>query len=206
MELQSLERRDVLRSVGGLTLATLVAGCGGPDQDEETDPEADGDPGTGEHPGEADDDDAQDDTVYGDDEETDTNEADDADENGETDTDDDGAETDEDEPDWEAVDTIELDANENGWNGREPDGIEGETNPTLELIEGREYDFTWINNDGERHQLELVDDEGTVEGTDVIEEELESETLSFEATSDLTEYRCAHHLDSMSGTLEVLEE
>ncbi|MCU4752933.1 hypothetical protein OB919_13260 [Halobacteria archaeon AArc-curdl1] len=32
-----------------------------------------------------------------------------------------------------------------GWNGRTPGFIEGETNPTLELYAGREYELTWIN-------------------------------------------------------------
>ncbi|ODR79902.1 hypothetical protein BG842_12910 [Haladaptatus sp. W1] len=47
-----------------------------------------------------------------------------------------------------------------GWQGREPNAIEGETNPTLRLHTGEVYRVTWTNLDGQPHNFALRNSDG----------------------------------------------
>lgn len=96
---------------------------------------------------------------------------------------------------------------EDTWIGSEPAEIDGESNPTLVLEEGEEYTFTWEQGDGRAHNLEIRDDAGDpVDGlasevTDSPEDD-DDLPLEFEASDDMTTYRCQPH-PSMEGQIVV---
>lgn len=118
--------------------------------------------------------------------------------------------------DWESVDTIELEADADGWIGRAPDGIADETNPGLELHADREYEFVIENGDGEYHNFSLHDREGEVdeqlgdderlEATSLFESEGEAVELTVTATAEMAGYVCEMHPQSMSGEISVRED
>ncbi|MDJ1432644.1 plastocyanin/azurin family copper-binding protein [Halostagnicola sp. A-GB9-2] len=103
---------------------------------------------------------------------------------------------------------IELLGYTGGWEGVAPEEIEGEDNPTLNLEEGEEYDFTWENADGDEHNLEIWDDDGELVDdeyqTDFSSSEGETETLEgVEASDDMAEYVCEPHSSTMNGEINV---
>lgn len=198
-------RRDALRLIAGSGAAAL-AGCGapesgdgaddaGPEEEEESgdggEPEADEEPETP----------TEDEEGEGDNETERGNDSGEDDENGGGGGED-GAATDE----WAEVDEIVLDGITPGWEGVEPPAIEGETNPTLVLTEGAEYDLVWENADGQPHNIEIHDDSGEIVGeytTEIIEEEGETQTLTIEATVEMAEYVCIVHPTTMIGPIEI---
>jgi hypothetical protein len=101
---------------------------------------------------------------------------------------------------------IELGANSPAWRGRLPTDIEGNLNPTLELTVGQTYELTWENTDGHPHELEILDSEGErlVGSTEYVYEEGATETLDFEATEEMTEYRSSTgaHNFAMVGDIQ----
>ncbi|MDF9746976.1 PQQ-dependent sugar dehydrogenase [Natrinema salsiterrestre] len=102
------------------------------------------------------------------------------------------------------TETIELGGETSGWMGRSPSDIEGETNPTLELQEGTTYEITWENVDGAAHNIAILDSEGNeLESTEIITGEGETQTLEFEATSEMAEYYCVVHPNTMRGSIEL---
>ena len=118
------------------------------------------------------------------------------------DGDDNGEEVDESE--WEDVDTIELDGYTAGWEGVSPAPIEGETNPTIVLFEGEEYDFTWYNQDGAGHNIEIWDEDEEVVGdyaTDIVTDD-EQTLEGVVASSEMAYYRCDPHA-GMQGRIEI---
>lgn len=109
---------------------------------------------------------------------------------------------------WRDVATIRFDGYVGGWVGLEPAPIELVENPTLVLFEGREYELTWMNQDGIHHNLafwdadrEVVDGYSTP-GTDVVGEE---ETLTVEATPEMDTYRCEYQPEGQRGAVRVLD-
>ncbi|MHC3436618.1 twin-arginine translocation signal domain-containing protein [Natrialbaceae archaeon A-gly3] len=131
---------------------------------------------------------------------------------GDSDDDDNGDDNGDDAPDvdWSEVDEIYLEGHSTGWIGIEPEGIAGETNPTLELIEGETYDFRWVNEDGSGHNIEIWDADGDVVDDDYETEEMaeqgEEQTLEdVEITSDMEEYACAYHPTAQVGPIDVQE-
>ena len=110
-----------------------------------------------------------------------------------------------DEEAWEGVTEIYLEGYTPGWEGVEPAVIDGETNPTLVLTEGETYTITWENGDGDSHNIEIRDDTGgTIEETDLMGEEGETQTLEFEATADMADYVCTPHAGTMIGDIEIV--
>ena len=132
-----------------------------------------------------------------------------SDENGENG---DGNSVDDDDDDidpseWEDVDTIELDGVTAGWEGVAPDMIAGETNPTIVLFEGQEYDFTWYNEDSGTHNIVIWDeDEEVVEDYQTDEVNDDEQTLSgVVASEEMAYYRCAPH-SQMQAPIQVESE
>ena len=108
---------------------------------------------------------------------------------------------------WRDVETLRFDGYVGGWLGLEPSAIERIENPTLVLVEGREYEVTWENQDGIHHNFafwdenrEVVEDYST-DGTDVVGER---ETLAFEATPEMDTYRCEYQPVRQKGSVEIL--
>ncbi|MCU4743665.1 plastocyanin/azurin family copper-binding protein [Halobacteria archaeon AArc-m2/3/4] len=120
--------------------------------------------------------------------------------------DDDGGNTDPEA--WEDVDEIVLEGHtSDGWTGVEPDAIADVENPTLVLFAGREYEITWENADGATHNIALWDDGGDpLERTEGMDDEGETQTLTFEATAEMVEYVCEWHVGPMQGDLEIHDE
>lgn len=100
---------------------------------------------------------------------------------------------------------FELAGDREGWVGREPSEIQGETNPTLTLEAEQNYTLTWTNADGATHTFTIEDDEGNdvVGPTDQLTEEGDSQTVEFTATEEMTEYYCSVYPQSMRGSIEV---
>ncbi|WP_079977569.1 PQQ-dependent sugar dehydrogenase [Halococcus sediminicola] len=97
---------------------------------------------------------------------------------------------------------ISLGGETTGWVGREPSGIQGTINPTLELEIGTTYRLTWKNIDGAQHNVALLDGEDAVlQRTEYMSNEGETQTLEFTATEAMDEYVCQAHLNSMRGDI-----
>lgn len=117
-------------------------------------------------------------------------------------------ETDTDPDRWRDVSQIVLDGWVGGWVGREPDVIDRVENPTLVLVDGREYTLEWTNFDEVHHNFslwdadrEIVDDVSTP-GTD---EHGEGETVTFDATPEIATYRCEYQQAGQFGEVEVID-
>ncbi|RKD95069.1 PQQ-dependent sugar dehydrogenase [Halopiger aswanensis] len=100
--------------------------------------------------------------------------------------------------------TIELGGETSGWMGVAPDAIADETNPTLELQEGTTYELTWENIDGAPHNVVIESEDGEeLERTEIMSSQGETQTLEFEATSDMATYFCEPHRPTMNGDISV---
>ncbi|RQG94585.1 hypothetical protein [Natrarchaeobius chitinivorans] len=110
---------------------------------------------------------------------------------------------------WADVEKIRLDAHVGGWVGAEPDFVDRIENPTLVLLEGREYEIVWENRDGAKHNFALHDDDGEVVdeyATGVVEDVGATERLEFEARPEMTTYICEHQPVIQHGDVVVLED
>ncbi|WP_049923472.1 cupredoxin domain-containing protein [Halopiger djelfimassiliensis] len=91
-----------------------------------------------------------------------------------------------------------------GWQGAAPDAIADEENPTLELEADTEYTLFWENADGLQHNFAIADESGAdLQASDLVGEEGATQTVTFTATEEMTEYYCQVHPDSMRGSIEV---
>lgn len=91
-----------------------------------------------------------------------------------------------------------------GWQGRAPSSIEGQTNPTIELEAGTEYELWFENLDGAPHNIAVRDGDGnTVVESDTISEQGATTSVTFTATSAMAQYVCIIHPTTMVGDLEV---
>ncbi len=91
-----------------------------------------------------------------------------------------------------------------GWIGVEPEEIEDEENPTLELEAGQTYEVTWENPDGLPHNFAILSADGEqLVRSEIIEEAGEEQTVEFEATEEMAEYYCEMHPDTMRGDLVI---
>ncbi|WP_436343811.1 PQQ-dependent sugar dehydrogenase [Natronorubrum sp. FCH18a] len=100
--------------------------------------------------------------------------------------------------------TIELGGETSGWQGVSPDDIADEENPTLDLEEGTTYEVVWENLDGQPHNFVVESEDGEeLERTELMSEEGETQSLEFEATSEMAEYYCEPHAGTMRGEISV---
>lgn len=110
---------------------------------------------------------------------------------------------DEDDPAaWEDVREIRLMGYTRGWVGDEPELIDGITNPTIVLFEGEEYEITWENGDGGRHNIEIWDEEdAVVDGlaTDLVTQRGATQSIQFTASPEAHQYVCEPHFRTMVG-------
>lgn len=91
------------------------------------------------------------------------------------------------------------------WLGLAPSALQGRRNPTLRLREGTEYELVWINLDGVEHDFHVADSNGDdLEDTSSRDDTGETQSTSFEATTQMSEYYCAFHPQSMRGDVEVV--
>lgn len=99
---------------------------------------------------------------------------------------------------------IELIGRMSGWEGVSPSSIAGQTNPTLSLEAGTDYELTWTNGDGAPHNFNIEDAQGSVLlETEIMNEQGATQTVTFTARESMTEYFCAVHPTSMRGMVAV---
>lgn len=86
------------------------------------------------------------------------------------------------------------------WFGIAPGAIQGGENPTLAYRPGEQLEVTWINIDGEKHQLQFLDADGNVvTETGEGEGDVSVVSTSFTAPEGIVAYRCRYHPNSMRG-------
>lgn len=98
---------------------------------------------------------------------------------------------------------IELGAKTEGWVGRVPSAIDGETNPTLQPVVGQTYTVVIENLDGVPHDFVVEDGSGNkvVESEDA-DSKGDTTSVTFEATAAMTTYYCSYHPTSMRGDVK----
>lgn len=97
-----------------------------------------------------------------------------------------------------------LGAEVSGWRGRRPEAMDGDINPTLNLIPNEPTKLTWRNLDGEEHKLVVEDSTGeTMVESPETSSQGETVTMTFEAVRGMTTYRCTYHPVRMRGKLLV---
>ncbi|WP_231183960.1 hypothetical protein [Haladaptatus sp. DYF46] len=102
--------------------------------------------------------------------------------------------------------TFELSGQVSGWVGQSPPPIEGNTNPTLQMIAGKEYVIAWENMDGHSHNVAIGDGEGNVlERTEVVETMGTTQTLEFTATPKMETYFSEFDPETMRGKIEIVQ-
>lgn len=90
------------------------------------------------------------------------------------------------------------------WQGRQPASIEGQSNPTIELQAGREYEFWFENIDGQPHNIVIQDADGNaIVESELVTEEGATTSITFTATPRMTTYICTVHPTTMVGDLTV---
>lgn len=108
---------------------------------------------------------------------------------------------------WRDVATIRFDGYVGGWLGIAPAAIELVENPTLVLVEGREYELTWTNQDGIHHNIAFWDEDREVVedySTPGNETMGKRETLAFEATPEMDTYRCEYQPAGQLGDVRLV--
>ncbi|WP_235847785.1 plastocyanin/azurin family copper-binding protein [Natronorubrum thiooxidans] len=101
---------------------------------------------------------------------------------------------------------IVLYAETAGWEGESPDSIMGTSNPTLVLIDGKNYTIGWNEGDGAMHNLEIRDAEGNVGyglKTDLSSEGGDDQFLEFTANAAMDHYVCQPHSTTMVGDIQI---
>jgi len=90
------------------------------------------------------------------------------------------------------------------WQARQPSAIEGQSNPTIELQAGQEYEFWFENIDGAPHNITIQDADGNaIVQSELITEEGATASVTFTATPRMTTYICTIHPTTMVGDLNV---
>ncbi|OIB56269.1 PQQ-dependent sugar dehydrogenase [Natrialba sp. SSL1] len=101
---------------------------------------------------------------------------------------------------------IELGGFSDAWIGQSPEEIEDVENPTLYLEEGESYEVTWENLDDVEHNFVIINEEGEhLLETDLMGEAGETQTVEFEAESEMAEYYCGPHPQTMRGEISFEE-
>ncbi|RQH02428.1 PKD domain-containing protein [Natrarchaeobius oligotrophus] len=121
--------------------------------------------------------------------------------------DDDVGDDEADDEEWADVDEFVFEGRIEAWTGVEPAIIEDEDNPTITLIDGQEYDFTWINADGVLHNLEIRDGDDEIindyQSEDLDEEGEETTLEGVVASEEMAVYICTYHEQTQVGDITV---
>ncbi|QFU83121.1 cupredoxin domain-containing protein [Natronorubrum aibiense] len=112
--------------------------------------------------------------------------------------------------DWASVEEFYFDGQVSHWGAIEPAFIEGEENPTITLIEGQEYTFRWMNNDGQTHNFEIRDENDEViddyQSEDLSQEGEETTLEGVVAAPEMVTYICQYHEATQVGDINVESE
>ena len=97
-----------------------------------------------------------------------------------------------------------LGATTSAWVGLEPPIIAQLRNPTLEFAPEQRVEITWVNLDGNPHQLLVEDSTGDVlVRSETTTTEGATRTVTFEARQEMVEYICDFHPVQMRGVILV---
>ena len=87
------------------------------------------------------------------------------------------------------------------------EGASDQTNPTVELQAGTQYEFWFENLDGAPHNMTIQDAEGnTVVQSQLVTGEGSTASVTFTATPQMAQYICTVHPTTMVGDLNVVGE
>ncbi|WP_435178357.1 cupredoxin domain-containing protein [Halorussus sp. AFM4] len=87
------------------------------------------------------------------------------------------------------------------------EGASDQTNPTVTLQAGTEYEFWFENLDGAPHNMTIQDSEGnTIVQSQLVTSEGATASVTFTATSQMTQYICTVHPTTMVGDINVVGE
>ncbi|WP_339102818.1 hypothetical protein [Haloterrigena salinisoli] len=90
------------------------------------------------------------------------------------------------------------------WQGAAPDAIAGEANPTLQLEAGTECALVWENGDGLQHNFAIEDANGEdLLASELVREQGATQSVTFTASEEMSEYYCQVHPRSMRGGIEI---
>ncbi|RBI63454.1 hypothetical protein DMJ13_02645 [halophilic archaeon] len=90
-----------------------------------------------------------------------------------------------------------------GWIGQQPKSIAETVNPTLSLEPGRQYEIVWTNKDGAPHNVVIENDAGDkLVESKIVQKQGKTQTVTFTAKKEMTQYYCAVHPSSMRGDLQ----
>lgn len=93
-----------------------------------------------------------------------------------------------------------------GWLGVAPAEIDGQSGPTLRVMEGEEHEVIWVNGDGARHNFVVADENrDPIDMTDFETEQGAVTTFTFTASQEMSEYYCMPHPVQMRGPIEVVD-
>ncbi|MCO8246165.1 MULTISPECIES: hypothetical protein [unclassified Haladaptatus] len=101
--------------------------------------------------------------------------------------------------------TFELGGQVSGWLGQSPEPLADKTNPTIQMVAGKDYVIGWENLDGNSHNIAIGDGKGNIlKRTEVIEMKGATQTLEFTATTEMETYFSEFDPETMRGNLIVL--
>ncbi|WP_158056920.1 cupredoxin domain-containing protein [Halorussus halophilus] len=102
------------------------------------------------------------------------------------------------------AETFQFGGEVQAWQGRAPESISGQSNPTMQLTAGQEYQVVWENLDGQPHNFALQDAEGNnIVSSNIISEQGATQTVTFTASEAMEQYICEVHPTTMVGDVEV---
>lgn len=100
--------------------------------------------------------------------------------------------------------TFEFAGSVSGWQGRSPEAVADETNPTLHLVAGQKYVVSWENVDGEPHNFAIENQNGEVlKETEVLSEKGGVQTVEFTAKPGMATYFSQVNPETMRGKIVV---
>ncbi|RBI61307.1 hypothetical protein DMJ13_16465 [halophilic archaeon] len=100
--------------------------------------------------------------------------------------------------------TFEFAGSVSGWQGRSPEAIADETNPTLHLVAGQKYVVSWENVDGEPHNFAIENQSGEVlKETEVLSQRGGVQTVEFTAKPGMATYFSQVNPETMRGKIVV---
>ncbi|WP_231183289.1 plastocyanin/azurin family copper-binding protein [Haladaptatus sp. DYF46] len=100
--------------------------------------------------------------------------------------------------------TIRLGGKVSGWQGRAPNSIKGQKNPTLPLKPGKKYTVVWKNLDGQPHDFVIRDKGGKqLVKTKIMNTRGKTQSVTFTAKKNMATYICTVHPTTMKGQVST---
>ncbi|WP_227373743.1 cupredoxin domain-containing protein [Haladaptatus halobius] len=102
------------------------------------------------------------------------------------------------------AETFRLGGEVVAWHGRAPQSIAGQDNPTLQVEAGQQYRVVWENVDGQPHNFAIHDADGNaLMSSEIIQQQGETQTVTFTASPEMAQYICEVHPTTMVGEMQI---